>query len=106
MKNEKGFTLIEMMIVLMVISVLLIITVPNITQHNNTINTKGCEAYVKMVEGQVQAFNIDKKKLPATIEEMVTAGYLKSGETSCPDGSQISLTAGGGVTAVKPTTPN
>ncbi|MGM0900062.1 MAG: competence type IV pilus major pilin ComGC [Bacillota bacterium] len=106
MKNQKGFTLIEMMIVLMVISVLLIITVPNITQHNTTINTKGCDAFVKMVEGQVQAFNIDKKRLPSSIEELVSTGYLKSGETSCSDGRQITLTAGGVVTAVKPTTPN
>jgi competence protein ComGC len=105
MKNEKGFTLIEMMIVLMVISVLLIITVPNITQHNTTINTKGCEAYVKMVEGQVQAFNIDKKRLPSTIDELVNTGYLK-GETTCPDGSQISLSAAGVVTAATPTTTN
>lgn len=30
MKNEKGFTLIEMMIVLLVISILVIITIPNV----------------------------------------------------------------------------
>jgi competence protein ComGC len=106
MKNEKGFTLIEMMIVLMVISVLLIITVPNITQHNSTINTKGCEAYVKMVEGQVQAYNIDKKSLPSSVNDLVSGGYLKSGETTCPDGRQISISAIGVVTAVEPTTAN
>jgi competence protein ComGC len=47
MKNEKGFTLIEMMIVMMIISILLIITIPNIAKHNSNINTKGCEAFVK-----------------------------------------------------------
>ncbi len=47
MKNEKGFTLIEMMIVLLIISVLLIITIPNIGRHNATVNEKGCEAYVE-----------------------------------------------------------
>jgi competence protein ComGC len=103
MKNENGFTLIEMMIVLMVISVLLIITVPNVTQHNNTINSKGCEAFVKMVEGQVQAYNIDKKSLPSSVNDLVSGGYLKTGETTCPDGRQITLTAGGVVSAVKPT---
>jgi len=46
-KNQKGFTLIEMMIVLLVISVLLVITVPNVTKNNSSINEKGCEAFVK-----------------------------------------------------------
>jgi len=106
MKNEKGFTLIEMMIVLLVISVLLIITVPNVTQHNATINKKGCEALVKMVEGQVQAYNIDKKILPKDITELVTAQYLNASETSCPDGRVITISAGGVVEAVAPTTAN
>lgn len=77
--------------------------VPNITQHNSTINTKGCEAFVRMVEGQVQAFHIDNKRFPSDIDELVKDGYLKTGETSCPDGSQISLSADGNVTAVKST---
>ena len=58
-KNQKGFTLIEMMIVLLVISVLLVITVPNVTKNNSSINEKGCEAFIKMVQGQVQAYELD-----------------------------------------------
>ncbi len=46
--NERGFTLIEMLIVLLVISILLIITIPNITKNQSTIQSKGCEAFVKM----------------------------------------------------------
>ena len=34
LKNEKGFTLIEMMIVLLIISVLILITIPNVTKHS------------------------------------------------------------------------
>ena len=47
LNNNRGFTLIEMMIVLLVISVLLIITIPNVTKHNSKINSKGCDAFVK-----------------------------------------------------------
>ena len=61
-KNQKGFTLIEMMIVLLVISVLLVITVPNVTKNNSSINEKGCEAFVNMVQGQVQAYELDDNK--------------------------------------------
>jgi competence protein ComGC len=98
MKNEKGFTLIEMMIVLLIISVLLIITIPNVAKHNANINTKGCEAYVKMVEAQVQAYYIDNQEYPATVAELVTDGYLKSGKSACPASTNIVIDANGGVT--------
>ena len=99
MKNENGFTLIEMMIVLLVISVLLIITIPNIAKHNANINNKGCQAYVKMVEAQVQAYHIEYKKYPASVSELVTKGYLKEGESACTDSTTIVIDAeDGGVT--------
>ena len=85
MKNQKGFTLIEMMIVLLVISVLLIITVPNIATHSSKINSKGCEGYIKMVEAQVQAYKIDKNAIP-TFEQLQTDKYLKNTGSKCPDG--------------------
>lgn len=93
-KNQKGFTLIEMMIVLLVISVLLIITIPNITKNNSSINHKGCQAFVKMVQGQVQAYEMDTGKLPTDVAELETGGYLKKGETSCPNGDTITINAG------------
>jgi competence protein ComGC len=92
-KNQSGFTLIEMMIVLLVISVLLIITIPNVTKNNSTINEKGCEAFVRMVEGQVQAYEMDLNKYPSTVDELAGAGYLNSEETSCPNGKAISISA-------------
>ena len=70
LKNQRGFTLIEMMIVLLVISVLLLITVPNVTKNNSTINNKGSEAYIRMVEGQIQAYKMENKEIP-TVEELV-----------------------------------
>ncbi len=99
MKNEKGFTLIEMMIVMLVISVLLIITIPNVAKHNSNINKKGCEAYVKMVQAQVQAYEMDKNKVP-TIEELKAEGYLKPDATGCPNGNTVAIDAEGNVTSI------
>ncbi|WP_035444984.1 competence type IV pilus major pilin ComGC [Bacillus sp. UNC41MFS5] len=100
MKNEKGFTLIEMMIVMLVISVLLIITIPNVAKHNSNINNKGCEAYVKMVQAQVQAYEMDKNKIP-TIAELKTEGYLKEDAKGCPNGKTVAIDVDGNVTATE-----
>jgi competence protein ComGC len=101
-KNEKGFTLIEMMIVMLVISVLLIITIPNVAKHNTNINNKGCEAYVKMVQAQVQAYEMDKNKVP-TLAELKSENYLREDTTGCPNGKNVAIDSEGNVTAVAST---
>lgn len=98
-RNEKGFTLIEMMIVLLVISVLLIITIPNVTKHNSKINNKGCEAFVQMVQAHVQAYEIDKRKKPASIQALIDEEYLNEGENTCPNGAKIMISTDGRVSA-------
>jgi competence protein ComGC len=89
---QKGFTLIEMMVVLLIISVLILIAIPNVTKHSATIDEKGCQAYIKMVQGQVEAYRIDEKSVP-TIENLVTNDYLNDGETTCPNGKAIEIDA-------------
>jgi competence protein ComGC len=101
MKNEKGFTLIEMMIVLLIISVLLIITIPNIGKYNANVNTKGCSAYVKMVEAQVQAYKMDNGTYPANTQTLVSEGYLRKNESACPDTTNIIIGANGEVTTTE-----
>ncbi|MDP4169920.1 MAG: competence type IV pilus major pilin ComGC [Bacillota bacterium] len=101
MKKENGFTLIEMMVVMLVISVLLIITIPNITKNNSNINNKGCQAFVKMVQAQVQSYQMDKGSYPTSVSDLVKEGYLKENATGCPDGvTTISIGTDGTVTAV------
>ncbi len=92
-KNQKGFTLIEMMIVLLVISVLLVITVPNVTKNNSSINEKGCDAFIKMVQGQVQAYELDDdNKDPVSVTALKAGGYIT--QDKCPSGKEITIEDG------------
>lgn len=93
--DERGFTLIEMMVVLLVIAMLLIITIPNVAKHSTRINAKGCSAFIKMVEAQTQAYRLDNKNKIPTITELKEGGYIT--ETTCPDGSEIIIDSEGKV---------
>ncbi|SIS36916.1 competence type IV pilus major pilin ComGC [Salimicrobium flavidum] len=84
MKNDSGFTLIEMLVVLLIITVLLIIALPNITENNNTIRTKGCEAFTLTAEAQVEAYYMKNGTFPATLDILEEEGYLK--QATCPNG--------------------
>jgi competence protein ComGC len=98
MKNENGFTLIEMMIVMLIISVLLIITIPNITKNNSNINNKGCSAFKKMVEAQIQSYEMENDHAPASIKELIDNKYLKTDK--CPDGTPVAIQSDGTVDTV------
>ncbi|MGE7913097.1 MULTISPECIES: competence type IV pilus major pilin ComGC [Lysinibacillus] len=99
-KQQAGFTLIEMLIVLLIISILILITIPNVTKHFATIDEKGCKAYISMVQGQVEAYRVDFMVYP-TIEDLVAKGYLKKNETTCPNKEEIMITNEGEVRLAK-----
>ena len=98
MLNNKGFTLIEMLIVLLIISILILVTIPNVTKHFATIDEKGCDAYVSMVQGQVQAYKIEKMKFP-TVSQLIDEGYISTEEAKCPSGEPIVIKEDGLVIA-------
>ncbi|REJ10566.1 competence type IV pilus major pilin ComGC [Halobacillus trueperi] len=101
LKNEKGFTLIEMLIVLLVISVLLIITIPNMSKNSDSVKAKGCEALQKTVEAQVQAYFIETGAFPASIQTLVDEEYIS--QDTCPDGTKLIISSEGDVSEQAPT---
>ena len=103
-KQEKGFTLIEMMIVIMIISVLLLIAVPSLTKNNEVVEGKSCEATVKVAQTQVAAYKADEKAYPASMDVLVSQGYLDMEEATCPGGEPLTITNGKVTAVAKPTT--
>ncbi len=89
LKNEKGFTLLEMLMVMFIIAVLLLLTIPNITKHKESVDERGCQTYADTVQTQVSAYEMVEGKLPGSLEELVSAGYIPS--TTCNDGTTLSL---------------
>lgn len=98
LKNERGFTLVEMLVVLLIISVLILITIPNVSKHFSSVDKKGCDAYIVMIQGQVEAYKLDENKYPANVEDLYKAGYIQEGNQTCPNGEKVTITADGKVT--------
>lgn len=68
-KTVKAFTLAEMLIVLLIISVLMLLFVPNLTKQKDIIQEKGNAAIVKVVESQAQVYELNTGE-KATITKM------------------------------------
>ncbi len=104
MKDEKGFTLIEMLIVLFIISILILVTVPNVTKHFASIDKKGCDAYINMVQAQVEAYKVDYLKYP-TLSQLQEEGYIK-GDVKCPNGNEVVINSDSGEVYEEKSTPS
>lgn len=95
-KKEKGFTLVEMMIVLLVITVLILVALPNVTKHSSRINDKGCDALRHMVQGQVEAYRMQHNQIP-TFDKLQNEGYVKEKDNTCPNGKTLIIDSDGEV---------
>ncbi|WP_226035033.1 competence type IV pilus major pilin ComGC [Aquibacillus saliphilus] len=100
MTNQKGFTLIEMLIVLTIISTLLILLIPNLAEKNTQVQDNGCKALAQMTESQLQAYEIDTGKKAEDIQTLITSKYLKM--DTCANGTQkVQLTENNTVEVVE-----
>ncbi|HEM2793203.1 TPA: prepilin-type N-terminal cleavage/methylation domain-containing protein [Streptococcus suis] len=73
--KKKAFTLVEMLVVLGIISLLLLIFVPNLSQQKDAIQKKGNAAVVKVVESQMELYELEHDK-EATVEDLQADGYI------------------------------
>lgn len=90
LKKQDGFTLVEMLIVMLVVSILLIITIPNVAKTNEKIQNKGCEAYIQMVQSQVQLYELETGNKVENFQSL-QPDYLPEGSDKCPNGDSLTI---------------
>lgn len=90
----KGFTLLEMIIVVAVISVVYLLAVPNIQKVMNVVDQKGCASLVKVVDAAILEYKLEYDVYPNSISELINAGYLSEEQSVCNDGTSISISGG------------
>jgi competence protein ComGC len=90
--NEDGFTLIEMMIVLLIISVLLMIALPSMAKNLGVAKDIGCKATIDLVQGQLGAYEAEKGKTLTDLTLLETENYVDT--VKCPSGKALKLENG------------
>lgn len=83
LREEKAFTLIEMLIVLMIVSVLMMLIIPNLGSKSKDVQSKACNALVSVVQTQVDAYYLEYYTYPATLDELVETNYIRESQTTC-----------------------
>lgn len=75
LRDDEGFTLIEMLIVVMIVSFLLLLVVTNIKGVEETVKNTTDEGIVQTVESQMVIYEMKENKKP-TPTDLEQAGYI------------------------------
>ena len=71
MKTKNAFTLLEMMIVLLIITIILL----------------------SVIDSQILLYQIEKDEVPS-IQDLINDGYLKEEQAKCPNGKSVEIING------------
>lgn len=72
----KGFTLLEMLIVLIIVALLMAIIIPNVSGQKERIEAQARQNIAEIVETQVHTYEMVEQSQSATLSDLVAKGYL------------------------------
>jgi general secretion pathway protein G len=76
--TESGFTLIELMVVMLIIGVLMAIAVPSYIGAIKAAKESVLKEDLHVIRNAIDSYTMDKQKAPQSLQDLVDAGYLKT----------------------------
>ena len=91
---KKGFTLLEMIVVILIIAALFLLTIPNIQKVISIVHNKSCDNQIKVIESAVIEYMILHDEQPGDIFDLVSEELISEKQVKCPNGHEIYLSDG------------
>jgi general secretion pathway protein G len=77
-KQDAGFTLMELLIVMMVITILIAIVVPKFSAALKMAREAALKEDLHVMRSAIDSYTMDKQKAPQSLDDLITDGYLKA----------------------------
>lgn len=91
---RKGFTLLEMIVVIMIVSLLMLITIPNIQKVIGIVQNRGCESQVKLVDAAILQYMVETDEIPTSIDDLIGLDLLSDNQRKCQNNKNITIVDG------------
>jgi general secretion pathway protein G len=76
-RSESGFTLLELMIVMVVIGLLAAIAIPAYTTNIKHAREAVLKEDLHIMRQAIDSYTVDKQKAPQSLDDLVQSGYIK-----------------------------
>ncbi len=77
-RQDAGFTLMELMIVMAIIGVLMMVAVPSFIGAIRQAREAVLKEDLHVMRTAIDSYTMDKQKAPQSLDDLVQSGYLKS----------------------------
>ena len=92
--KKNGFTLLEMIVVVMIVAALFVLTIPNITKVIDLVDTKACNALTKVIDTAIVEYKMEFDEPPGSLQDLFNAGFITEEQMKCGNGDAIVIVDG------------
>ena len=76
-KQDAGFTLIELMIVMIIIGILTMVAIPKFESAIKIAKEAALKEDLHVLRAAIDSYTMDKQKAPQSLDDLIQDGYLK-----------------------------
>ena|SRR3989304_951267 len=83
--SNRGFTLVELLVVVLILGALAFIAIPRIGQSSTTAKVNACKTNVDLLNSQIEMYYANAGSFPASLAALTgDANYFPEGSPVCP----------------------